>query len=373
MLQRNKCVICAKTEFVDIYKTEQYPLLFTPLAQDNEHEFMDLYFIGCLHCGCVQLKELADPKKLYEDAYNVVFNYPTLIKHYDLFSDFIKNNIILDNEIFEIGGSNGALARVIKSKIETKYTILDLCDRNPNIEDVEFIQGNCEEIDCPDNTTIVMSHVFEHLYEPDKMVETFAKKNIRQVFISNPDMIELMRQNDLSVINFEHTYFCDTVYLDHLFNKHGYFRKDTYSFEGHSIFYNYVHLSSQMTNIVIESTKITKNVYLLDEVKTYLTNRENVITELKFENDVFICPAGNYGQMIYHFLNPDNKKRILGFLDGDTFKIDKKVYGTNIHTFKKDKVCEYENLDVVLCVEKFRDEIKREISALNSNVTFIDI
>jgi hypothetical protein len=331
---------------------------------------MDLYFVGCLNCGCVQLKELADPKKLYEDAYNVVFNYPTLKKHYDLFSDFILKNITHNNELFEIGGSNGALARVIKSKMDTKYTILDLCDRNPNIEGVEFIQGNCEEVDCPDNTTIVMSHVFEHLYEPDKMVETFKNKNIQQIFISNPDMIAFMKQNDLSVINFEHTFFCDTVYLDFLFNKHGYFRKDVCSFEGHSIFYNYIKSDDENT---IPETEIKNNVYLMEEVKTYLINREKVISELNFENDVFICPAGNYGQMIYYFLNSDSKKRILGFLDGDTFKIGKKVYGTDIMAFKKDKVCEYDNVDVVLCVEKFRDEIKREISTLNSNVKFIDI
>jgi FlaA1/EpsC-like NDP-sugar epimerase len=111
----------------------------------------------------------------------------------------------------------------------------------------------------------------------------------------------------------------------------------------------------------------------MEEVKTYLVNREKVISELKFENDVFICPAGNYGQMIYYFLNSDNKKKILGFLDGDTFKIGKKVYGTDMFTFKKDKVCEYDKVNVVLCVEKFRYEIKREISALNSNVKFIDI
>ena len=121
MLQRNNCVICNKTEFVDIHNTDKYPLLFTLLEEDQKCEYIDINFIGCLNCGCVQLKELAEPTKLYKDSYNVTCNNPTIIRHFNLFSDFILKNIIYNNEIYEIGGSNGKLAQIIKSKKDTKY------------------------------------------------------------------------------------------------------------------------------------------------------------------------------------------------------------------------------------------------------------
>jgi hypothetical protein len=330
---------------------------------------MDLHFVGCLNCGCVQLKELADPKKLYEDAYNVTYNYTMMRNHHEKFADFILKNLIDKNQLFEIGGSNGALARIIKSKVEIKYTILDLCDRNPNIEDVEFIQGNCEDMECPENTTLVMSHVLEHLYEPNKFIENISKKNIKQILISNPDMIGLLNENDLSFINFEHTYFCDTVFLDYLFNKYGFYREDIYNYENNSVFYNFVkkEIATDTENVIKD------NLYLLESVKNYFLNRESIIKNTVLGKETYICPAGHYGQLIYYFLTNENKQKILGFLDGDSFKIGKPVYGTHLNTFKKDKISEYDDIEVIVCSSRYRDEIKSDLLTINENVRIINI
>ena len=369
---RTNCVICNKDNFLEIYKKEKYPIVFTPPSKDKnleDDECEDLHFVGCQYCGCVQTKKLIDQEKLYKDAYNITYNFPTIQRHHNCFADFvIKNNI--NNKIIEIGGSNCALAKIILGKQMISYTIMDLCDRAPNFPNVNFINANCETADFPENNTIILSHVFEHLYNPLKFVKNLKKNNINQILIANPDFDKLLESNDNSFINFEHTYFCNTSQLDYLMKQCGYSRHDIFDFENWAVFYNY-----KKDDLVKHDDEVTKNVYLLDTLKHYFTCRENKINNIKIDNDyeTFICTAGNYGQLVYTFLDKTIKDNIIGFLDGDSFKIGKRVYGTKHFTFDKSKLCDYKNINVILCVERYRDEITKEILLHNKKTNIINI
>jgi hypothetical protein len=370
---RANCVICNKDDFLEIYKKENYPIVFTPPCiekslEDDKNE--DLHFIGCQYCGCVQTKKLIDQEMLYKDAYNITYNYPTMQRHHHFFADFVIKTIVND-KIIEIGGSNGALVKIILGKQMIDYTIMDLCDRAPDIPNVNFINANCEIADFPENNTIILSHVFEHLYNPLKFVQNLKRNNINQILIANPDFNMLLERNDNSFINFEHTYFCNTSQLDYLMKQCGYSRHDIFDFEKWAVFYNY----KKDDLVKVDDDEVTKNLYLLDTLKQYFIGREKKIKDIKIDNsyETFICTAGHYGQLVYTFLDETIKHNIIGFLDGDSFKIGKRVYGTKHFTFDKSKLCDYENINVILCAERYRDEITREILMHNKNTNIINI
>jgi hypothetical protein len=370
---RNNCVICDKNDFLEIYKKEKYPIVFTPPPNNKSvetDESEDLHFIGCKYCGCVQTKKLIYQEKLYKDAYNITYNYPTMQRHHHSFAEFVIKNIKNDN-IIEIGGSNGALVKIILGKQPIDYTIMDLCDRAPDIPNVKFINANCETADFSENSTIILSHVFEHLYDPLKFVRNLKRNKISQILIANPDFDMLLERNDNSFINFEHTYFCNTSQLDYLMQQCGYIRQDIFDFEKWAVFYNYIRADN---NMIIDNA-VTKNVYLLDTLKEYFLGREKKIKDIQLDNNnkIFICTAGHYGQLVYTFLDEKIKNNVIGFLDGDVFKIGKRVYGTEHFTFDKKKLSDYENINVILCAERYREEITKEIIFHNKNTNIINI
>jgi hypothetical protein len=77
--------------------------------------------------------------------------------------------------------------------------------------------------------------------------------------------------------------------------------------------------------------------------------------------------------MAYNFLDKYVKENVVGFLDGDPLKIGKRVYGTEYFTYAKSKLSEYVNVNVILCVERYRDEITSELLSHNKNTNIINI
>lgn len=376
---RTKCVICANTEFNDIYTFVDYPLLFSPATHDIiEDERASLNFIGCINCGCVQLENLINPSKLYENSIYMTYNTPTWKKHHELFADFIiENSGDIGVKFLEIGGSTAVLAKHIISRTpETDYTIMDMCSIPPSFGEnitIKYIQNNCEEYEYDAHHVLIMSHVFEHLYEPQKFIEIISK-NVNEIFISIPDMIELLKQKDNAIINIEHTFFCDTTYIIYMFKQFGYVCRQIYEFEGNSVFYHFIKKNATITETVF-ALPITSNVYLLETITNYFIEREHKIRDISINTPhCFICPSGHYGQLTYNYLNIINKQKVLGFLDSDIMKIGSRVYGTNLQTYAKSHIQKYtKDITVIIVSERFRNEIRKELLELNRNIRFIDV
>ena len=62
-------------------------------------------------------------------------------------------------------------------KNDVDYTTLDMFRNNELPTSVKFIKGNCETYCYSGFNTIILSHVFEHLYNPRKFIENI--KNSR--------------------------------------------------------------------------------------------------------------------------------------------------------------------------------------------------
>ncbi len=144
---RNKCVICENTNFEDVFDIIG-TIDTVSIKSFLPNEIETLNFIGCLKCGCIQLQNLFDQAKIYSQPMQCIEG-PALIKHHDLFYDFIiKNKIVDDFTFFEIGGSYGRLAKLIINyykninNTNVEYKILEFDVSNyPSIENVEYING----------------------------------------------------------------------------------------------------------------------------------------------------------------------------------------------------------------------------------------
>ena len=372
-MKRNKCVIC--NELFDSNKIISLNIFNTinivEIIDYKRDEVKPLQFIGCKNCGCIQLENLFPQSEIYAQPLQI-FDGPVIQKHHDLFCDFVIKNIHYDPNLFEIGGSYGKLANKIVSKYNEKsfdisYKIMEFsADKYPSINNIEYISGNCEDYHYNGINTIIMSHVFEHLYNPRKFIEKISKTDIQNIFISIPDMDGLMKIGDTNNINILHTFYINTKYIVYLFQIYGFILKDTYEYTNNSIFYYFVKSSQK---IELEY----KQISLLKEIPTFYETAISKIKSINILDPFYICPSGFYGQFIYFYLNENSKKNVKGFLDGDPFKINKRLSGTPLYIYEKKYISSFENITILITSAKHHTEIKTELLQYNSNITFINI
>lgn len=317
-MNRNNCVLCENESMKIIYSLPQYPLLRHSIECFSKDKYSDLVFVKCSICGCVQLFNLQDPDFLYKENNNQTFLTSTWYTHNEEFAEFILSNGSV-NSIVEMGGLTGHLARAILKKQSMKYTILDICDKFPDISGIEFIHANIEQYDFPDSDSIVMSHVFEHLYEPRKFLKTLHEKQVKNIFISIPHMKSLLEKSIPLLINVEHTFYLNSYLCKELFQSMGYQCVKEKTFRDHSLFFHFKYDSPR---------EISWNSFMSDEkdLDQYFNSYSIQDLSQTLPEEFYIAPGGYYGQFLYYQLK--NKKNVKGFLDNDKQKEGWRVYGT---------------------------------------------
>ena len=367
-MNRENCAVCNSIQLEELYTIKDYPISISSSALPfNDDKYQDLVFNTCSECGCVQLKHLIDIKLLYQTNHNNTYDTPTWRKHHQNFSRFVLDSPT-GNEIVEVGGSSGTLAtKIIESRPDIAYTLIDLCDLVIDISGVTFVQANCEDYLYKSGSTVVMSHIFEHLYKPYDFVKQLQNNNVSSVIISVPDMDAWLDKKYLSFLHVEHTYYCDKETIIHIFSRCGYSCKEIKYFHNHSIFMRFVIDNSESDSQVLEMTNVSS------KLKNYFELRENILKNIVLTQNTFIVPAGHFGQLIYYFLK--DKEKIIGFLDNDTTKCGKRVYGTTHITYPMSDIIKYidTTVDILIHAGPYTHEIKKQLLTYHSNLRFIDI
>lgn len=358
MIARNKCVICYD-ELNLMFVRENYPLTASPPSQSYELDiFMDQTFYKCKNCSCVQLGTLINPEYLYSSLHNNTSNTPTWKEHHSKFAEFIK----VENEILEIGGS-GIYYDLLKIRNPTiEYSCLDLVEPLDKKNGINYYKGNCETFTFP-NKTLVLSHVFEHLYNPRQFVANISASNVYSIYISIPNMFKLIDLKTSNVLHNEHTFYIDKSLIEWLFAQYGYTLCNYYEFKHHSLFFLFQQGKTN-TNMNLENKSA-----IAEKIKNLFDEDAGRLKNIKIKENSFIMPAGLFGQFLYYICSP----KILGFIDNDITKQNKRVYGTPYFVYSLENAVNLNPTAIYILAGPYKTEIVHQINSTNKNIEIIEL
>lgn len=349
ILYRNVCVICENTEFEIIEIFNNFPV--KAICTNNMRDlFYNKTIIYCKYCGCCQLKYLVNSNELYNTEYiNSTFS-PAWTDHHIYFRDFILSSNPNSSNFLEIGANTGTLYTLLVDKVPIKsYTTLDMYHNSNLPKDIKFIQGNCESYDFTKeyNTHIILSHVFEHLYNPNNFLKQICKSSITHIYISIPNFDRLIQEESITILHSQHTFYCGQAHIEYLFAKYGF--QITNRIEYNGSFASFMCLFQKCTNISIQMPFINK----INWINIYKNNVE-LLRNIEISPNTYIMPSGLYGLYIYYFIK--NKDNILGFLDNDKRRHGKRLYGTNKNVYMPCEINKHDTY-IFLCINPYQNEI----------------
>jgi hypothetical protein len=346
-MERLCCCLCS-APLVKTLTLEKFPVTFSPPSSDNDI-FKDLAYGYCPDCGSVQLMTLIPQDLLYSEPHNGTAHSTTWKQHHTSFLDFIS---VPDNSrIIEVGGYTPQLEKT------NEYYVLNINSHESN--SVNFIQGNCEEFNFKGFDVVIMSHVFEHLYEPVKFIKRCSEGGVSHVIISHPVMNE---NSKILPIHTEHTFFADFLDVKAVFENNNFRLEKTENFKNHSIFFHFVR--GEKCIGTSQNKRPGREVSIFNNFK----KRMEIISSIDVPDNTYIIPGGHFGQVVYYYLK---NKNIIGFLDNDINKHGKRVYGTHltVHPIPP----ELSNVTLIVYAGLYSSEIIDSLSCTNCTILKIDV
>lgn len=361
-MNRTKCVVCFNP-LETLYERKAFPISISPPLDGSalsDDMFQDQTFTACTSCSCVQLAgKLIDPVVLYANPHNNTGETPTWKEHHKEFKTFVLNT--LPQSILEVGGTGILYSLIRAEQHDMFYASLDICTPTHTLDGIRYLQGNCESYDFKGHSTVVMSHVFEHLYNPRSFIENLSKAGVENVVLSFPNMWAMLDEKNPNVLHNEHTYFIDRVYTEWMFANYGYVLGSYYEFKKHSVFFHF-HLG------VKPSISLFAQPDLPLKMKGIYEEERDRLTRIVVKENAFVAPAGLYGQLFHYF----TKANILGFLDNDTAKQGRRVYGTPYYVFPFNAVKGLKRVTVYVWGGPYKRELIQQFSSY-TNVDIIEV
>jgi len=370
---REKCIFC-NTKLDTCYFKKDYENYVAHYQVDIDYDINNMVKIPyniliCNNCNTSQTKYLGNLNEIYKlnhaDSTGTTMIYlhhktANLIEKY-------KNNI---NNILEIGSSYGVLADIILSKnLKFNYNIIEPCYKGNNTNKTIY-DDFYENIDDTkiDANTIIISHVFEHFYNPREILDKiYFNNNITNFFLIFPDLEYYINNDVLHVLNTEHTYYVDNQFLINELNNYGFELIERENYQNHSVIFYFKRVSNDMKKIIY----VNKN-YSLDSFFNKIFNTINKFNDYIINNDnknIYIWPSSIHS--LYLCILGLKYEKINGMLDNSINKIGKKMYGVDlpIYTFNEIINKNDQNTTILITGGVFNHEIMK--STINTNIKFI--
>jgi SAM-dependent methyltransferase len=333
----------------------------------SEDKFANQEWGICEDCGCIQLIYLLPLEILYRYPHNDGVVSETWERHdATLVEEILKLN---SNRICEIGGGSGNLANKVVSKRKTiSYTIVDP-NANPNLNGVKIVRGLIERnLDETKNCDlIIMSHVFEHLYEPNNFLVDL-KNQLREeskVLISVPQIDSYLRDGAANGLNFEHTYYLDENIMKYLAAISGMKVESSKYFRDHSVFYILSKGSQPTPFRPFNGMDLTQSLF--SNIFSSTRNFVESINEQSLKCDeMYVFGAHVFTQhLIHHGLKTEN---VRGVLDNSPTKQGKRLYGTQFLISSPEILRGRKNVCVVIPPSKYLNEMLQQVLQINEEV-----
>ena len=223
--------------------------------------------------------------------------------------------------------------------------------------------------------TVVHSHVFEHIYEPDKFMQHLAEfiSEGNNLIFSLPNIQVMLERKYTNGLNFEHTVFLTEPYIEYLLAKHGFrLLEKKFFMDDHSIFYATIRDAS------VEPVELPPGLYERNKqlYLDYVQYHEKLIVELNAvisntQRPVYLFGAHVFSQYLIEFGLVTNK--IVCLLENDPGKHGKRLYGTNLVVQSPKILKDIDQPIVILKAGVYNTEIKEAIlNDINDNVTFVE-
>jgi hypothetical protein len=376
LIERTHCVISGNDDLEPLFSFPDFPVFMGCLDQSESSDLkQDMNWKISLGTGLIQLKSPLPLEILYPESHGAGAVGALWEKHHQAFALFLSKKTPLS--VLEIGGAHGILAKEYQQFGKTQWTILE-----PNPSPVEgcearFIKGFFDDSFTYTEPfdTVVHSHVFEHIYQPDEFMRHLSgfMDSGKNLVFSLPNMQVMLERKYTNCINLEHTVFLTEPYVEYLLAKHGFrLLKKEYFLDDHSIFYATVR-DSTVKPVALQEGLYEKNKQLHLE---YVTYHKELIKDLNSriantDQQIYLFGAHVFAQYLIAFGLETTK--IVSLLDNDPKKQGKRLYGTNLKVQSPKALSDVKDPIVILKAGAYNGEIKADIiENINRNVVFFE-
>lgn len=372
LINRSECCICELGNLIPHKIIPKFPIymgvskseLTTDLRVDQE-------WATCDFCGTLQLSKLVPFDLLYSKNHHYEVVGPTWKRHHRSFANFI---LIQDNDaVCEIGSAHDHLAGILLDENPNlDYLSIEPDSTNPDPR-VNHIKGFAEDYisEIATKRVTIHSHVLEHVYHPKKFMESLAlaMRKDSVMFVSFPNIEELLIQKGVNALNFEHTYFLTPEVFTRVAEQAGLNIVRLEKFEKHSFFAELQKSDEDSSNEIIQNFQDTKP---FDDLWMELDDFvQETLVKLSTKN----IPTYLFGSHIFSqalFTQGLHQARILGVLDNAQNKQGSRLYGTNLVTYSPDVIKNLTEVRVILRASHYQNEIRAQLQEINPKVQIIE-
>jgi hypothetical protein len=333
--------------------------------------FADQEWGICQTCGLLQLTNLIPLELLYSENHSQEAVGEIWNSHHSDFSEFI--NLNTGNRMLEIGGAHGALAsKMMSLNAKNIYTVVE---PSPGVYPLEcnvitdYIENRIDLV--ANQNSILHSHILEHLYSPSNFIRLMSLNMSigSKMYVSFPNIEELLRTGGANSLNFEHTYYLTPQQLKILCSNHGLRLIRSQKFRSHSYFWE---LERVVDHTDLPLPSILHKAKEFDDLWKGVSNYVEVANDILQSREVptFIFGAHIFSQALIN-MNLD-VQGILGILDNATHKQGKRLYGTELNVFPPSEISKYGEVRILLRATHYQEEIRNQILELNPNAIIVE-
>ncbi len=369
---RERCLFCKESVFTILFnKDYSIPIgCFSVNDSNYSYTFIPYNLYNCSKCSTIQTMYEGDLSLIYSESFAGLFGTTRSIMNIE-FSKFILSNDSIKS-VLEVGAGNGDIADILLEKSGLNYTIIDPSYWG-NTTNRSIIKNFIENIDTSslDSDTLVMSHVFEHFYDPMTILSKVSQMpNLTHIYINHPNLESFIKNGNYHVLNPEHIFYVETSFIEDIFLLFGFKRKQLYNYTDFAIF-----LEFERIQIEKNSISFPKNIKTLESTQMFFSN---LFIKIKKINDILdkttlpvhIWPSSMHTNFVIAMgLNKDKIKFVL---DNSPHKIGKYLYGYNLYCKSFKEITEsYDKKIIILAGGSYNKEVIDSVERNSSNIIYI--